>query len=302
MKTGEAEHWVREQLRTIYDEHESSAITAWVIEKVCNMPRPERMKNKDSLLADDQRNQLTVIVQRLQKHEPVQYVLGESYFYGLTLYVDNSVLIPRPETEELVAWIVNDVRAQTPGVLEKGKTDADATISLRILDVGTGSGCIALALKKELPKAEVWGCDKSEAALNVARRNGAALDIRVDFQNIDFLDAAQWASLPPVNLIVSNPPYITQKEAAFMQPNVVQHEPHSALFVPDENPMLFYEALALFGKEKVHNRGCLYVEIHEAQGAAVVQLFKKHMYASVELKRDMQGKDRMVKAEISDKK
>lgn len=295
----EAERWLPEQLRTIYTERERNIIATWVFEKVTALSRAERRIKKGQLLPAAQLHTLTTIVQRLQAHEPVQYVLGEAYFHGLKLYVDNSVLIPRPETEELVQWIIDDVKASGKDVFEKKPGIADKTRSLKIMDVGTGSGCIALALKKALPKAEVWGCDKSDAALNVARRNGAALDIRVDFQSVDFLDAAQWASLPMIDILVSNPPYIMQNEMPSMPPNVVQHEPHGALFVPDKNPLLFYEALAKFGKAKLHEGGALYVEVHEERGTDVAQLFQKAMYENVVLKKDMQGKDRMVKAVIS---
>lgn len=296
MKTGEAEHWLQQQLQTVYDERESSVIAAWVFEKLTGLSRPDRLKHRDDALHADQLHQLTAIVQRMQGNEPVQYVLGEAYFHGLKLFVDANVLIPRPETEELVAWIIADVKELGKPVFENTTAEADQTRSLKILDVGTGSGCIALALKKAMPKAEVWGCDLSEGALNIARRNGADLNIRVDFQQVDFLDATQWNSLPKVDIIVSNPPYIAENEKHDMPPNVVEFEPRSALFVPDENPLIFYEALARFGKEKLHQEGCIYVEIHEAQGAAVAELFKKAMYEEVQLKKDMQGKDRMIKA------
>ena len=296
MKTGEAERWLQQQVSNLYDSQESSAIAAWVLQKVTGLTRMDRLAQREQPLVAAQWHQLTALVQRLQQHEPVQYVLAESYFRNLKLYVDKNVLIPRPETEELIEWIRADLKASGKDVFENKIGQADKTRSLKILDIGTGSGCIALALKSEAPKAEVWGCDKSDAALTVARRNGAALDIRVDFQQVDFLDAAQWNGLPRVDLIVSNPPYISLREQAAMSPNVVQHEPHAALFVPDENPLVFYEAIARFGKEKLYNGGAVYVEIHEEQGEAVVQLFQKAMYKNVELRKDMQGKDRMVKA------
>lgn len=296
MKLGEAERWLQQQLRGLYEEGERSAITAWVFEKVTGKSRHERLAARNESLPVEQQHQLATIVQRLQAHEPVQYILGEAYFYGLKLYVDNGVLIPRPETEELVAWIIDDVKASGKDVFANTLGEANETRNTKILDIGTGSGCIALALKKEAPHAEVWGCDISDEALNVARRNGALLDIRVDFQQVNILETTQWNSLPPFDIVVSNPPYITQSEKDQMQANVVQHEPHTALFVPDKNPLLFYEALAHFGNEKLHANGTIYVEIHEAQGEAVVQLFQKAMYKNVALRKDMQGKDRMAKA------
>ena len=150
-----------------------------------------------------------------------------------------------------------------------------------------------------MPKAEVWGCDVSEKALNVARRNGADLNIRVDFQGIDFLDEAQQKFLPSVDIIVSNPPYIPIKEKDNMQPNVVNHEPHTALFVPNNDALLFYKAIAHFSKKRLHKGGKIYLEIHENLGSDVVNVFKQEGFTSVELKKDMQGKDRMVRASLN---
>jgi release factor glutamine methyltransferase len=180
-------------------------------------------------------------------------------------------------------------------VFEKGTADADVTTQLKILDIGTGSGCIALALKKAAPKAEVWGCDVSEEALNVARRNGAALDIRVDFQGINFLEAAQQKSLPTVDIIVSNPPYIPISDKDKMQPNVVDHEPHTALFVPNNDTLVFYKAIAHFARKRLYPNGPIYLEIHENLGEDVVSLFRAEGYQTIELRKDMQGKDRMLK-------
>ena len=180
-------------------------------------------------------------------------------------------------------------------VFDKKATDADVTSQLKILDIGTGSGCIALALKKAMPKAEVWGCDISDEALNVARRNGSSLNIRVDFQGIDFLDKDQQRLLPTVDIIVSNPPYVPLQQKDSMHTNVVNHEPHTALFVPTDNALLFYEAVAQFAKKRLYKNGTIYLEIHENLGEDVVTLFKKEGYQQVELKKDMQGKDRMVR-------
>jgi release factor glutamine methyltransferase len=299
MNTQEAGAWLKQQLRTLYSEEERHIITEWVLEQVTGMSRMDRLVQRGQPLMPEQLHRLTAIAQRLNQHEPVQYVLGEAHFHGMKLFVDYNVLIPRPETEELVEWIVKDIRAQDSDAGKKVPGEADKTRTLKILDVGTGSGCIALALKKELLGADVWGCDKSDAALNVARRNGAALNIRVDFQQADFLNTEQWNTLPDVDLLVSNPPYIPQNERDTLEPHVLQHEPHTALFVPDENPLLFYEALARFGKKKLRPGGTVYAEINENKGEAVVQLFQKAMYGNVQLKTDMQGKNRMVRAKIS---
>jgi release factor glutamine methyltransferase len=295
MKTGAAEQWLRQQLHAIYDESEAANIAAMVMEHLTKAPKAERLKMQDEPLNVHQLHHLTEIEQRLLQHEPVQYIMGEAWFYNLKLFVDKNVLIPRPETEELVHWIVSDIKAKGLNVFERGPAEADVTTQLKILDIGTGSGCIALALKNLMPKAEVWGCDVSDEALNVARRNCSELDIRVDFQGIDILDEAQLRLLPTVDIIVSNPPYIPIKDKDTMHPNVLEHEPHLALFVPDNDALKFYKAIAQFAKKRLYESGSLYFEIHEHLGEAIVALYESEGYA-VEVRKDMQGKHRMVKA------
>ena len=296
MKMNEAENWIRQQLILMYDEREATSLASMVMENVTGLTRIDRLTKKDEPLVVQQLHHLTKVVQRLGQHEPIQYVLGECFFHGLKLYVNNHVLIPRPETEELVEWIINDVKTSGKNVFQRKEGEADETTQLKVLDVGTGSGCIALALKKAMPKAEVWGCDVSDEALNVARRNGAQLDIRVDFQGINFLDESQQRSLPTVDIIVSNPPYVPEKDKATMRPNVLAHEPHTALFVPDDDALIFYKTLALFGHKRLYENGCIYIEISENAAKETVRIFKEAGYNNVEIKKDMQGKDRMVKA------
>ncbi len=298
MKMNEAENWIRQQLILMYDEREATSIASMVMENVTGLTRIDRLTKKDEPLVVQQLHHLTEVVQRLGQHEPIQYVLGECFFHGLKLYVNNHVLIPRPETEELVEWIINDVKTSGKNVFQRKEGEADETTQLKILDVGTGSGCIALALKKAMPKAEVWGCDVSDEALNVARRNGAQLDIRVDFQGINFLDESQQRSLPTVDIIVSNPPYVPEKEKATMRPNVLAYEPHTALFVADDDAFIFYKALALFGHKRLYKNGCIYIEISENAAKETVRIFKEAGYNNVEIKKDMQGKDRMIKAHL----
>ena len=295
MKLGEAEIWLRQELKSIYDEREASNIADLVLENLSGLSRVDRLTKKEERLVVQQLHHLTEIHHRLLHHEPIQYALGEAHFYGLKLFVDKHVLIPRPETEELVDWIIHDVRASGKNVFEKKEFEADETTQLKILDVGTGSGCIALALKKTMPKAEVWGCDISDNALNIARRNGSETDIRVDFIALDFLDEAQNKQLPTVDIIVSNPPYIPLKNKVDMHPNVVDYEPHTALFVPNEESLIFYSALAEFGKHRLYENGNIYAEIHEDMGKEAIDLFEKEGY-TVELRKDIQGKDRMIKA------
>jgi release factor glutamine methyltransferase len=296
MKLFEAERYIKDQLKKTYEEQEATNIADLAIEHVTGLSRTERVAKKQDELSLLQLQQLEKDLQRLQQYEPIQYIMNKAWFYGMELYVDKNVLIPRPETEELVQWIVDDVKASGKDVFIQKSMEADKTTQLKILDVGSGSGCIPLALKKTMPKAEVWGCDISEEALNVARRNGSALNIRVDFQGMNFLDEAQQKLLPTVDIIISNPPYVPLKDKQQMNSNVVDHEPHTALFVPDEDPLVFYKALAEFGKKRLYENGSVYMEVHEEIGNDVVNLFKENGYNNVQLKKDMQGKERMVKA------
>lgn len=296
MKVLEAERYIKDQLKEIYEEQEAANIAGLAIEHITGFSKTKRVSKKEEQLPSSQMNLLQENLQRLKQHEPIQYIMNKAWFYGMELYVDKNVLIPRPETEELVQWIVDDVKASGKDVFVRKPTESDETTKLKILDVGSGSGCIPLALKKTMPNAEVWGCDISEEALNVARRNGSSLDIRVDFQGVNFLDEGQQKLLPTVDIIVSNPPYVPLSDKEQMNANVVDHEPHTALFVPNNDPLVFYRALAVFGKKRLYENGSIYMEIHEELANDVVNLFKKNGYINVDVKKDMQGKDRMVKA------
>ncbi len=296
MKIGEAEKWIKESLKNIYDPGESATIALLVLEDCTGFVATDILLNREEVISIEQEAQLNRHIARLQKNEPIQYIMNKCWFYGMELFVDKAVLIPRRETEELVHWIVKDIKASGKNVFERTATQADVTTQLKILDIGTGSGCIALALKKTMPRAEVWGCDCSEEALNVARRNGSELDIRVDFQGINFLDEQQQKSLPTVDVIVSNPPYVPLKNKDAMNANVVDHEPHAALFVPNNDALIFYKAIAHFAKKRLYTNGSIYLEIHEDLGNEVIDLFRSEGYANIEIRKDMQGKDRMIKA------
>lgn len=296
MKLHEAGRVLGSQLSALYDASEAAAIAALALDELTGLSAAERLSRKDEELTTKQQNQLDQYITQFLRHEPIQYVLQKAHFYGLDLYVNQHVLIPRSETEELADWIIRDIKQSGKDVFTQNASQADNTTELKILDVGTGSGCIALALKNAAPRAEVWGCDCSDEALNVARRNGSMLDIRVDFQAVDFLKEEQQRQLPTVDIIVSNPPYIPQSQRPSMEAHVVEYEPSAALFVPDEDPLVFYKVLASFGKFRLHHPGALYMEIHEDAGKEVVELFEKEGYQNVILKKDMQGKDRMIKA------
>lgn len=295
MKLGEAERLLTEELSTIYDESESANIARLVLEDCTGLPPAQLVLNRTLELLPSQQETLNHHLQRLLQHEPLQYVLQKAWFYGMELYVDKAVLIPRPETEELVDWVVKDTRVAGKDVFEKSASQSDQTTQLKILDVGTGSGCIALALKKELPRAEIWGCDVSDEALNVARRNGATLDIRVDFHGINFLDDSQQISLPTVDVIVSNPPYIARREAEHMRLNVLNYEPQIALFVPDNDPLVFYRAIAKFAHRRLYDGGDIYLELNETLAEETKALFEAEGFADAMVRKDMQGKSRMLR-------
>ena len=218
---------------------------------------------------------------RLLQHEPVQYVLNEAWFCGLKFYVDKNVLIPRPETEELVEWVISDCKFPIH--------------TLSILDIGSGSGCIPIALKKRLGKADVWSCDISPDALKVANQNAETLGINVNFIELNFLNETERETLPLFDIIVSNPPYIPRKDKEDMNRNVTDHEPATALFVPDNDALIFYKAIAAFGKNHLTRNGIIYTEINENLGEETAAMFQLKGYKTV-IKKDMQGKDRMIKA------
>lgn len=296
MKMKDAELWLRKELESPYGEGEANAMTNMVLEHITGLDRSSRFSKNEEPLNVHQLHALTQVMQRMESHEPLQYILGEAWFAGMKLYVDKSVLIPRPETEELVQWIIDDVKSSGLNLSDKNINEADQTTTLKILDACTGSGCIALALKKQLPKAEVWGCDVSEEALNVARRNGSDLNIRVDFQGIDLLDKEQHKFMPTVDIIVSNPPYVPLADKETMQRNVTDHEPHVALFVPADDPLVFYKMLADLGNYRLYENGKIYCEIYENLSDEAESVFKSQGYSSVETRKDMQGKHRMLKA------
>jgi len=281
MTIQEATYFLLKKLRSIYPEEDASQITDWVMESLTGSKKTERMLYKNAAITDKEELELQEFTERLMQHEPVQYVLNETWFCGLKFYVDKNVLIPRPETEELVEWIIANCKFP----IDK----------LKILDIGSGSGCIPITLKRKLRKAEVWSCDISETALQVAKKNANALGVDVNFFQLDFLDKDQRQKLPSFDIIVSNPPYVPEKDKEEMQPNVLKYEPATALFVLDDDPLIFYKAIADFGKHHLNKPGMIYAEIHESIGEAVTQVFESEHY-SMELKKDMQGKQRMLKA------
>ncbi len=275
---------LKNNLANIYDAKEVENIAALVIESISGLKGTERILNRHQTLNDGRVNILQKHLQQLMNHKPVQYVLNEAWFAGMKFFVDENVLIPRPETEELVDWIIQDLRF----------TIHDSLFT--ILDIGTGSGCIAIALKKKIKNAEVFALDVSEAALKVAALNAQQNNAEIIFFKADILKDQTNINMDLFDVIVSNPPYITKGESAEMHANVLAYEPHLALFVPDENPLLFYNAISNFSRAHLKENGNLYFEVHENFANEIVHLLQQNGFQPVEIKKDLQQKNRMVKA------
>lgn len=273
---------ITETLQPLYDVHEAAAVAKAYLQARLALPAHELVLRGNDTLSAAMIRQFDNELLLLQQGTPLQYVSGEAEFYGLNFHVTPDVLIPRPETEELVDLIVR-VRAHVH------------CPTLRIWDLGTGSGCIAVALAKHLPQAEVFASDISERALEVARANAEANKVAITFARHDMLDTN---NLPfgdtHFGLLVSNPPYIPAALRSTMHPNVVAHEPHSALFVPDDQPLLFYEALAQIGKHCLVPQGKVYAETFEGFHEELKQMFLSDGYADFQSLEDINGKRRMV--------
>lgn len=283
-------------LAQTYDEGEAKAIARMVYEVRFGLTLPDLLLGKDTQLSADQQEELREIVRRLQKQEPVQYILGQAEFCGRTFHVAPGVLIPRPETEELCRWIVKEAKDKTspqPSLKER----EPAVRKHSILDIGTGSGCIAITLAAELPEAQVTAWDISEQALVIARDNARQQNVNVRFEQVDILHYQNTSpSSFSLSLIVSNPPYILNKERARMENNVLGYEPHLALFVPDDDPLLFYRAIATFGQKALKPGGSLYFEINPLCAAELQDLLRMMSYHDIETRCDEYGKQRLMKA------
>lgn len=273
------------RLTTLYDEREASSIIKMLLEESFGLSFVDVCLGALDRLSDDDKERLEAKIVQLEKGEPVQYVIGHADFYGRKFAVEPGVLIPRPETEELVSWIKEeskDIRGNRNG-------------KKYLLDVGCGSGCISVSLALDLPDVDVSAWDISDTALRVTKKNAKALGASVDIYMQDALNAPD-GDRDLWNVIVSNPPYICAKEAKEMEKNVLEHEPHEALFVPDTDPLLFYRAIAEYGTHALCRRGRLYFEINRAYGKETVDMLKALGYSDIELRKDAFGNDRMVRA------
>ncbi len=278
MNLQEAGTSLRQSLTTIYEPREASNIADWVMEKLTGLNKLDRLIKKSQPLDDMQLGLFNEYVSALLDHKPVQYVLGEAPFYRVNFYVNKHVLIPRPETEELVEWMLHTTKENAS-----------------VLDIGTGSGCIAISIKLNKPSCEVSACDISEAALEIARTNMNSLKAPVTLVRCNILDESEYGTLGDYDVIISNPPYIPESDKDSMHSNVLLHEPHLALFTGDD-AFVFYRAITKFAQTHLTVNGSIFFEIHETGDKEVIDILHEAGFNHTELKHDLYGKARMIRA------
>lgn len=271
-----------EQLQGHYDASEARSLLIYSMAEIEGYSNNDYLINKDKILTDYVIKRLNEVLNELKNGRPLQYILERAWFMGYPFLVNESVLIPRPETEELVDRIIRDYRPH-------GSTAF-------LLDIGTGSGCIAISLQKKLPGSTVYALDISDDALQVARSNAENLNAKIHFMQSDILQAKVQEQLPIFDVIVSNPPYILPSEQSTMQAHVLKQEPATALFVPEDDPLLFYRQIGKYALQQLKQGGCLYVEINRRFGSETVALFQRQGFTETTLYTDMQGADRIIKA------
>lgn len=268
------------ELSSLYASEEVNSFFVILSEKFLGLTRLEMAMNSRLIISEVNAEKFKIALDRLLKNEPIQYIIGETKFYGLTFHVNKHTLIPRPETEELVEWILTD---------EKGRIQKPITI----LDIGTGSGCIAISLAKNLPATKLYALDISVAALRTAKENAAFNKVDIQFEALDILKAKK---LPKqYDIIVSNPPYVRNQEKKQMAANVLNHEPSLALFVNNDDPLLYYRTIINLAQSALNSHGKLYFEINEYLSNDLVEMLKTKGYGQVIVKKDIFGKDRMIK-------
>jgi len=286
-------------IHSIFDLYPSEEIQSFfnlLADKYLNLARIEIALHPDKVVSEENKKIFEDAIQRLQQFEPIQYIIGETEFYGLHFLVNKNVLIPRPETEELVGWIIESREERRENKNEE----------FRVLDIGTGSGCIAISLAHNLPKKKVSAIDISEAAINIAKQNAVINKVSVNFQLMDILKFNK----EPWNLVFkdlkfdtisSNPPYVREQEKSQIEPNVIKHEPALALFVEDNDPLLFYRKIAQFSQKYLKPDGTLFFEINEYLSKDLYQMLKKEGFVDIDIRKDIFGKDRMVKCRKDEK-
>jgi release factor glutamine methyltransferase len=273
-----------EALSAIYPKTEIDSIFFILMEEKLKLQRIDTVLKPDYLITEKNLIDLKNIVKRLQKEEPIQYIIGTTEFYGLTFLVDKNTLIPRPETEELVTWVLDEIKVLTNNKITE----------LSILDIGTGTGCIPISLAKNLTLLNISAIDISPEALLIAKQNAILNKVTIAFIELDILGAK---SLPQkYDVIISNPPYVRELEKEEIKNNVLENEPHLSLFVADENPLIFYEKIADFAKHQLSKDGLLFFEINQYLGKETSELLHKKGFKNIELRKDLFGNDRMIKS------
>jgi release factor glutamine methyltransferase len=272
----------RKELSALYDTKEIDSLCMIVLAEITGTSSAKIKAFPELEILEEQSSHINQILTRLKTGEPLQYILGHTEFFGLPFKVNPSVLIPRPETEELVEWIISS-------------TENSQLIAERILDIGTGSGCIAISLKKNL-NAELSAIDISTSALNTAKENAELNNVNINFIHADILNLKSEIRSSKFAIIVSNPPYVTLEDKKQMHYNVTDFEPHNALFVPENDPLIFYKAITDFAAKRLEKGGLLFFEINEGYGEEMIALLNRESFINIELKEDMSGKPRMMKA------
>ncbi|WP_431109510.1 peptide chain release factor N(5)-glutamine methyltransferase [Winogradskyella poriferorum] len=289
MKAKDLKDIFHKELDAIYGKDEVASFFYLSIEFHLNVARIQLILDPEFTLTKDETDVFFTILEDLKQQKPIQYILGETEFYGLQFNVNENVLIPRPETEELVDWIIKD-----------SKFKSQNSEPIKILDIGTGSGCIAISLAKHLSEAQVFAVDISESALKIAKENADRNGVEVEFIKADILESSllEDVALQQMgffDIIVSNPPYVRELEKREIKPNVLDNEPHLALFVENENPLVFYKAITDFAVDKLKSNGSLYFEINQYLGQETKQLLVDAEFKDIHLRKDLNGNDRMLK-------
>jgi release factor glutamine methyltransferase len=281
MTIEEANRFMIASLTGLNEERELASICSWVMERITGMQKGERLLHKTDPLTASQQVQYRHFLEDLMKSRPVQYVLGEAWFGALDFYVDENVLIPRPETEELAEWLLAD--NTSPGRRQT------------VLDIGTGSGCIAVYLAAQRSDFDMIALDISPAALDIAKKNAGRHRSPVEFLQCNILDPTEWSGIHRPDLIISNPPYIPEKQKKILEKHVRDFEPGLALFVPDADPILFYKVIGEFAIHFLQPRGALFLEIHHDYSREIADWYAKEGFG-LELRKDLSGNNRMIKA------
>ena len=284
-KIGDIRSHYRLKLLDNYEEREADTLLFMLIEEFSGISKIRVISEPHLTVTESELLKIHFAVKDLNNHKPIQYIIGKTEFYGLSIKVNPNVLIPRQETEELVELVIRENQHRK---------------NLRIFDIGTGSGCIAIAISKNLPNTEILAIDISPEAIQTAISNAELNDAKINFFCLDFLNESTWSKFGFLDIIISNPPYIRNSEKALMKKNVLNFEPEKALFVDDENPLVFYKTIADFARQNLNKSGRIYCEINQYLGKEILNLFVREGFADVCLLKDLNGNDRMIAAKLKE--